>query len=477
MLFNSFQFIIFFIAVCLLYFAAPFRWRTMLLLLASYYFYMCWRWEYVLLIIVQTEINFFCGLRIDRASTERQRRGWLTSAIVLTLAILFFFKYYNFTNDSFRALFTWLGQPYSVPRLDVLLPIGISFHTFQTLSYTIDLYRRRVPVERSFSKFALYVSFFPLLVAGPIERANRLLPQLDRNHHLDINRLSSGLKLMLWGFFKKVVIADRLSEYVNVIYAHPGDYSGLTLLLATYCFAFQIYCDFSGYTDIAIGAARVMGFDLMQNFNLPYLARSISEFWQRWHISLSTWFRDYLYIPLGGNRVSVPRWAFNIVTVFLVSGLWHGANWTFIIWGALHGVYFLLEAAMAPLGRRVSDTFRVPARLAEAGKILLTFHLVLVAWVFFRAASLHDALLILGRMATDFTGRLYLGPSSVGTLLGVSLIGLLVVVQVLQARGKLSLYFSPARVPVIIRWGGYLAMLLGIAFFGRSGNDFIYFQF
>ncbi len=477
MLFNSFQYLLFFPVVCLLYFASPFRWRTAFLLIASYFFYMCWRWEYVLLIIVQTEINFLCGLWIAKARTPRARRTFLVSAIVLTLAILFFFKYYNFANDSLRSLFEWLHAPYHVPRLDILLPIGVSFHTFQTLSYTIDLYRGRIPVERSFTKFALYVSFFALLVAGPIERAGRLLPQFDRQNHFDVARLSSGLKLMLWGFFKKVVIADRLAEYVTKVYAQPGDYSGASLALASYCFAFQIYCDFSGYTDIATGSARVLGCDLMQNFNLPYLARSISDFWQRWHISLSTWFRDYVYIPLGGSRVSTARWTFNIMAVFMISGLWHGANWTFVIWGGLHGFYYLLERFLSPYASAACRLLRVPDRLKRLLQIFVTFHLVLLAWIFFRAATLNDALLIVKRICTDLPSRPYLGASSVATFVGLVLVLVLVVVQALQYRNRLPLYFSRVPVPALARWGGYLAMLIGIALLGKSGNDFIYFQF
>ena len=477
MLFNSFPYLLFFPVVCLLYFAIPFRWRTAFLLLASYYFYMCWRWEYVVLIMAQTEINFLCGLKMERARTQAARRALLLTAIILSLSLLFFFKYYNFANEALRSLFAFVEVPYHVPRLNVLLPIGISFHTFQTLSYIIDLYRGKIPVERSFVKFALFVSFFPLLVAGPIERANRLLPQLERRNHFDVDRLSSGLKLMLWGFFKKVVIADRLAEYVNQIYPHPADFSGATLALATYCFAFQIYCDFSGYTDIAIGSARVLGYDLMQNFNLPYLARSISEFWQRWHISLSTWFRDYVYFPLGGNRVSARRWAFNIMVVFALSGLWHGANWTFLIWGALHGGYYLLEKHVGPYAGDLFQLCGIPQRVRVLLQTLITFHLVLFAWIFFRAGSLHDALFIVQRICSDLASPIYLGYSSVGTMLGLTLILMLIVVQWLQYKNRLPLYFSGVRLPALLRWSGYLAMLLAISMLGKSGNDFIYFQF
>lgn len=477
MLFNSFQYLLFLPLVCLLYFACPYRWRMHLLLLASYYFYMCWRWEYVLLIVVQTEINFLCAFKMEKAQNPAQKKGWLITALMLTLAILFFFKYFNFASDALESLSRlWHGQM-DFPHLDVLLPIGISFHTFQTLSYTIDVYRGRIPVERSFTKFALYVTFFPLLVAGPIERASRLLPQFDRQNHFDVSRLSSGLKLILWGLFKKVVIADRLAEYVNQIYANPGDFSGPTLALATYCFAFQIYCDFSGYSDIAIGSARILGYDLMQNFNLPYMARSISDFWQRWHISLSTWFRDYVYIPLGGSRVSASRWGFNIVTVFAISGLWHGANWTFVVWGALHGVYYLLERFASKSAAAMAESLRIPNSVRAFFQVVITFHLVLLAWVFFRANSLTDAFTIISRIVTDISGPLYLGRSALATVVGIWFVFSLLVVQVLQNYKKLPHYPNHASVPMHLKWIGYILLMFGIAMFGVSGNDFIYFQF
>ncbi len=477
MLFNSFEYFIFLPLVILAYFAAPPRFRVWLLLAASYIFYMFWRWEYVALIIAQTEINYFCGLQINKSEDGKKRRIWLIAAVALTLAILFFFKYFNFANNTLRWVFQSFHSAYSIPNLDVLLPVGISFHTFQALSYTIDLYRRKIPVERSFARFALFVTFFPLLVAGPIERAHRLLPRFSETKHFHVARTVGGLKLILWGLFKKVVIADSLAVYVTQIYGHPDLYSGATLALATYFFAFQIYCDFSGYTDIAIGSARILGYDMMQNFNLPYLARSISEFWQRWHISLSTWFRDYVYIPLGGNRGTTGRWAFNILVTFLVSGLWHGANWTFIIWGGLHGLYYLIERCLGPFARRVVEVVRLPGKIVAGLQILVTFHLVLIAWVFFRAKNLGDAVLILSRIATDLTGKLYLGSSAVSTAIGTGLIVILCLIMILQYRGRIPLYFSGAQVPVALRWGAYLALMLGIAMFGKSGNDFIYFQF
>lgn len=477
MLFNSFQYCLFLPLVVLGYFSLPHRFRGWFLLVASYYFYMCWRWEYAALIAGVTLINYVCGLGLHPDTPPARRKLLVGMAVVGSLAVLFFFKYFHFAWDSMRAVAGWVGARGAAAPFEVVLPVGISFFTFQALSYTLDVYRGQTPIERDWGRFALYVVFFPQLVAGPIERSTHLLPQCGREHHLAAERLSSGLKLFLWGLFKKVVIADRLAEYVNRVYAAPELYNGSTLALATYFFAFQIYCDFSGYSDMAIGSARILGFDLMQNFRLPYLARSISDFWRRWHISLSTWFRDYLYIPLGGNRVPWPRWAFNVMVTFLVSGLWHGANWTFVIWGALHGGFFLAERALGPPVSRWCVALRLPARLVGCLQVILTFHLVTLAWVFFRAKNVSDAWLILTRLATSLGEPLYLGSSQVTTMLSVLLILLLLGVMLMQQAGRISLYFSPARMPAIFRWGGYWGLLVGIALLGRGSHEFIYFQF
>ncbi|MCB0064655.1 MAG: MBOAT family protein, partial [Caldilineaceae bacterium] len=338
MLFNSLQFIIFFPAVVTIYFLLPHRYRWLLLLAASYYFYAAWQIEYTLLIFISTAVDYAMAHLMAQSEKLWHRRAYLGVSLLVNLGLLFGFKYFNFFNESVRATLNLFNIFYNVPAFQVLLPVGISFYTFQTLSYTIDVYRGKLAPERHFGRFALYVAFFPQLVAGPIERATHLLPQFHQPMTFNQTRIASGLRLLLWGMFKKVVIADRLALYVNQVYDHPGDHGALTLLIASYFFAFQIYCDFSGYSDIAIGAARVMGFDLMENFRQPYMARSIAGFWRRWHISLSTWFRDYLYIPLGGNRVARWRWYSNLFLVFLVSGLWHGAAWHFVIWGALHGL-------------------------------------------------------------------------------------------------------------------------------------------
>ena len=320
MLFNSLHFLIFFPIVIVIYFCIPHKYRWILLLFASYYFYMSWKAEYVILILISTIIDYFVAIKISREDNEKMRKIYLLLSIITNIGLLISFKYLNFISSSVSEFLQLFSIQFSPIILDVLLPVGISFYTFQTLSYTIDVYRRRIKPERHFGIFAVYVSFFPQLVAGPIERGKNLLPQFLEKHYFDYIRVTNGLKLMLWGFFKKIVIADRLAVVVNAVYNNPTEFTGAPLILATVFFAFQIYCDFSGYSDIAIGTAQVMGYNLMDNFKRPYFAGSISEFWQRWHISLSTWFRDYLYIPLGGSRVSIPRWYFNLIIIFIVSG-------------------------------------------------------------------------------------------------------------------------------------------------------------
>jgi len=347
MLFNSFAFCcVFFPLVTALYFVLPHRYRWALLLAASCWFYMAFVPVYILILGFTILVDYAAGILIER-NTGPRRKAWLVASIVANLGVLAFFKYFNFLNQNIGALFQAAGIGYGVPDLGILLPIGLSFHTFQSLSYTIEVYRGNQPAERRPGVFALYVMFYPQLVAGPIERPGNLLRQLAIPMQWDTDRVIAGLKQMLWGFFKKLVIADRCGVVVDQVYGHSAEYDSLALALATYLFAVQIYCDFSGYGDIALGAARVMGFDLMVNFRTPYGSTSISEFWSRWHISLSSWFRDYLYIPLGGNRVLRWRWFMNLMIVFLVSGLWHGANWTYVVWGALHGIYLVLAIVFA----------------------------------------------------------------------------------------------------------------------------------
>lgn len=343
MLFNSFIFLIFFPTVVLLYFLLPHKYRWFFLLIASYYFYMNWKPVYAVLILASTIVTFSSAILMEYTAEQRKKRVFLIVSLLINFGILFTFKYFNFINENIIAILESMNVRWSVPNLDLLLPVGISFYTFQAVGYTIDVYRGEIKAEKHFGIYAIFVSFFPQLVAGPIERAKNLLPQFRRKHNLDPARLESGLKQMIWGFFMKVVVADRLALFVNATYNNVDAHNGTTLLIGTIFFAFQIYCDFAGYSNIAIGAARIMGFDLMTNFRRPYFAVNIGEFWHRWHISLSTWFRDYVYIPLGGNRVGKSRNYYNLFITFVVSGIWHGANWTFVIWGALHGFYMTLQ--------------------------------------------------------------------------------------------------------------------------------------
>ncbi|OQY41470.1 MAG: hypothetical protein B6242_17355 [Anaerolineaceae bacterium 4572_78] len=390
-----------------------------------------------------------------------------------------------FNSIDFLIFFPIVVVFYNVPAFEVLLPVGISFYTFQTLAYTIDVYRGKLKPEKHLGIFALYVAFFPQLVAGPIERAKNLLPQFYHKFNFSGNRVVSGLRLMLWGMFKKVVIADRLAIYVNEVYNNPSEYHGLPIIIATFFFAFQIYCDFSGYSDIAIGSARIMGYNIMTNFRQPYFSQSVAEFWQRWHISLSTWFRDYLYIPLGGNRVPKWRWYLNLMIVFVVSGLWHGANWTFIIWGALHGSYLLIEIWMKNIRAKISD-LRYLERFSSGQTLLrtlTTFLLIVFAWMFFRAASIGEAFILIQNMfyINGFAGInvpwvLHVANPRFEMALSLGLLAFLQGIHFLQNCNLLKpMFYSQPRT---VRWASYLLLALAIMNFGISEEiPFIYFQF
>ena len=474
MYFNSLHFLFFFVLVTGLYYALPHRWRWGLLLAASYYFYGCWNVKYLLLIIASTLVDYFAALRMEKAERQSTRRLLLSLSLLCNLGLLFSFKYFNFFSASLQALVDKSGLAWQMPHLNVLLPVGISFYTFQTLSYSIDVYRGERKAEHHLGIFAVYVAFFPQLVAGPIERATRFLPQFRETHVLEYGNVVSGLRLMLLGLFKKIVVADRLAIYVDNVYnnVHFHD-SSTSFLLATYFFAFQIYCDFSGYSDIAIGAGRVMGFDLMTNFRTPYLSKSTAEFWRRWHISLSTWFRDYVYIPLGGSRVDLSRHCANIFIVFVVSGLWHGANWTFVIWGALHGLYQLLAILRKHLFPPGPP--RLPQFLLDGLRIFVTFHLVCFGWIFFRANNLADALHVVRAI---FSGRFsfpYLGNTS-HFAYGLFALGCLLLLEIWFRQGDPSEKIAGLRTP--LRWALYLGAAMIILLIGVfDGGQFIYFQF
>ena len=483
MLFNSVDFLIFFPVVVALHFVLRHRHRWLLLLVASCVFYMSFVPAYILILLATISVDYFAAIYLDRAQGAR-RRWILISAVVLNFGVLFAFKYFNFFNANLWTLSQWIGFSYSRITFEVILPIGLSFHTFQSVSYLIDVHRGTQPVERHPGMLALYVMFFPQLVAGPIERAENLLPQFRTEQHFDFERAVDGLKLMAWGFFKKLVIADRLSIYVDAIYNQPENFAGGPLVLATYLFAFQIYCDFSGYSDIAIGAARVMGFRLMDNFRTPYFSSGFAEFWRRWHISLSTWFRDYLYIPLGGSRASNLRVPINLLIVFLASGLWHGASWNFVIWGGIHGVLLVSERAFSRLRAATS----APAESAQRGgwsagiirslKIAAVFHFVTFAWIFFRAKTFSDAqYVIMNLFAADRQPfETYIQNDAAGKA-GVIVVCLLLFFEWLRSRDWNETTLAKLR-GYKLNYLFYAFLCVCIILMGVfDGESFIYFQF
>jgi alginate O-acetyltransferase complex protein AlgI len=477
MVFTTFQFLVFFLVFLPLYWTLGKSWRLRVLLVASYYFYMCSIPGYIAVIIAITLIDFFAGMRIEEAKSRNAKSLYLILSIVCNFGLLFAFKYAGFFA---YVLDTSFGL--GVPVLRFILPLGISFHTFQAVSYTVEVYRGRVPAERNLLRYALYVAFFPQMVAGPIERPFNLLPQFHVEKVLSFDDFRYGLRIAMWGVFKKVVVADLLAPVVNNVYVHPREFPGPVLLLATFFFAIQIYCDFSGYSDIAIGIARMMGFRLMVNFRQPYFARSIGEFWHRWHISLSTWFRDYLYIPLGGNRVAVPRYYVNLMIVFVLSGLWHGANWTFVIWGALHGSYLVIGKLSQSLRDRARAAIGMFAQSGIVGflRVLTTFSLVTVAWVFFRANTVGDATFVISHLL-DWRALHSIDWFSIGlprfemglAFVVIAIVGVTEWLIASESPRMIRLWSSRA-----VRLACYNACVFGIIFFGVFGGvEFIYFQF
>ena len=385
MLFNTFEFLLFFTVVFGGCFFIPQHRRWVFLLASSYVFYMSWNWKYMFLIVATTATTYLAGITLGQASSEGRRKLVLAACVTVNLGLLAIFKYLNFFIGTVNDIGHFVGTAWDIPTVRLLLPVGISFYTFQALSYAIDVYRKNTQVERHFGRFALYVSFFPQLVAGPIERSMDLLPQFRRNTYFEVDRVRAGLVLILWGLFKKVCVADMIAPFVGMIYSRPESFNGTLLSVASVLFYFQIYCDFSGYTDIAIGLARMLGYDLSINFRQPYFARSLAEFWRRWHITLMRWFRDYLYIPLGGSRLGVPRWCANVVIVFTLSGLWHGAAWTFVIFGAIHGLWILFERLVYGLSQRSRALTRWPRlKVAPLVHWAITFAVIMLSLPFFR---------------------------------------------------------------------------------------------
>lgn len=470
MLFNSFQFLVFFPLVGITYFVIPSKWRVFFLLLASYYFYMNWKPVYAVLIFFSTIITWLCGILIQKEEKIQYKKTYLVFSLLINFGILFFFKYFNFVNDTIYGLLEALSLRWEVPNFDILLPVGISFYTFQAVGYTIDVYRKDLKAEKSIFVYALFVSFFPQLVAGPIERAKNLLPQFHQRKYFSLDNLKQGLSLIIWGLFMKVVVSDRIGLYVDATYNNVGDHNGVSLALATILFSFQIYCDFAGYSNIAIGTAKIIGFDLMTNFKRPYFSRTIAEFWHRWHISLSTWFRDYLYIPLGGNRVSKSRTYLNLFITFVVSGIWHGANWTFVIWGALHGLFNTVQK-YTNYGSNLKG-LRFLKGLAMIG---LNYIIVTFAWIFFRANSLGDAWYVIGKIFS-FQGSLYLGTHSTIIYGGFGLL-LLVVKEIREEYLPQRLRFMSNQNTWVSSFSHAVVVFLILSIGVFNGGQFIYFQF
>ena len=481
MLFNSIDFAVFLPIVFVLYWWAfrGLRARNAFILLASTVFYGWWDWRYLFLVYFSTGLDYVLGRLLDGTEDRRQRKRLLVISLVTNLGLLAFFKYTDFFITSFNDAFTFMGHPLGIETLRIVLPVGISFYTFQSLSYTIDVYRRQLKASHDPLEFGAFVLFFPQLVAGPIERATNLLPQFATQRVFDIAKARDGLRQILWGLFKKVVVADNCAQLVNALYADPASQSGSTMVLATVLFAFQIYGDFSGYSDIAIGTARLFGFDLMRNFAFPYFSRDIAEFWRRWHISLSTWFRDYLYIPLGGSRGNKAFVVRNTMIIFIVSGFWHGANWTFLIWGALNALFFL-PLVLLDRHRTMSGTVahgRLLPNFGEARQMLLTFAMACFAWIFFRARDLDQAFTVIGRV---LSGSLFEAPEVSSMLtLSISLFGILTVL-VLEWIGRERQYGlqMDGRGTKPLRYALYYTLIIAIIVCAPlGGGEFIYFQF
>lgn len=471
MLFNSIHFIIFLPVVFCLYWAMPHRWRWVLLLLASYYFYLSWSPWVGFLLLGTTLVDFYAALQISRTGDRHKRKLLLLASIIANLGVLVAFKYsvflYNTAAEVSNAIFETGYQPLE----KWLVPAGLSFYTFQSMSYTIDVYRGNAKAETSAARFALYVSFFPQLVAGPIERFSNLMPQFYQQHVLKAEYLVTGMRLVTWGYFKKLAIADRLGTFVNPIFDSPADYSGLTLLIIGFFFTIQIYCDFSGYTDIARGVAKMFGYDLMLNFRRPLLAVSVRDFWKRWHISMTSWFRDYLYVPLGGNRVPVPRWLFNVFIVFLISGLWHGANLTFIVWGALHGTAYIAEALVAR-----SWNIRFPRILG----IVYTLLFVLIAFIAFRAPSLESLNIFYCKIFSfHYDGSTAFNElRELNDLFPLLLVIMGIVILFVKELSEERAWFERTDFAKVLRPAFYVILFVMLFVMGEfSTNEFIYFNF
>ncbi|MDT8415548.1 MAG: MBOAT family O-acyltransferase [Flavobacteriaceae bacterium] len=482
MLFNSIDFAIFLPLVFILYWFVTdknLKLQNFLIVVASYLFYGWWDWRFLSLILFSTLVDFTVGRQLKNEENQIKRRILLWTSILVNLGFLGFFKYYNFFLDNFINAFSFFGTEIQANTLNIILPVGISFYTFQTLSYSIDVYKRKLEPTKDFIAFSAFVSFFPQLVAGPIERATNLLPQFYNKRTFDYSKAVDGLRQILWGLFKKIVIADNCAEFANQIFNNSADMNGSTLVLGALFFTFQIYGDFSGYSDIAIGSSRLFGFDLMRNFNFPYFSRDIAEFWRRWHISLSTWFRDYLYIPLGGSRGGTWMKVRNTFIIFIVSGFWHGANWTFIVWGVLNAIYFL-PLLLTNKNRNNLETVaqgKLLPSVKEFSLMLLTFGLTVLAWIFFRAENIGHALNYISEI---FSTSLFEIPKFFEmrrALITIILTGIFVFIEWLGREQQFAIQNIGLKWKRPIRYAMYYAIIIAIFWFGGKEQQFIYFQF
>ncbi len=478
MLFNSFEFLIFLPVVFLSYwfiFDKNLKGQNFFLIVVSYFFYGWWDWRFLSLIFFSSIVDYLVGIGLSETDKPGKRKLLLWVSICVNIGFLGVFKYYNFFVDGLITAFAALNYQLDLNTMKVILPVGISFYTFQTMSYSIDVYRKKLKPTRDIIAFFAFVSFFPQLVAGPIERATNLLPQFYKRRHFNYSQATDGMRQILWGFFKKIVIADNCAVYVNDIFSNYTQHSGSTLLLGAVLFAFQIYCDFSGYSDIAIGTARLFGFDLMRNFAFPYFSRDIAEFWRRWHISLSTWFRDYLYIPLGGSRGTNFKKVRNVFIIFVVSGFWHGANWTFLFWGFLNALYFL-PLLLRHRNRYNVDTVaqgRLFPNFRELRQILYTFSITLIAWIFFRSENIMSGFHYLHLMIS--TSLMTLPEIFPGRLLIIIIF--FVAAEWIQREKAHALEINDLGISTKYRWGIYYTVLMIIFWFGGGQSEFIYFQF
>ncbi|MFC0875835.1 MBOAT family O-acyltransferase [Saccharicrinis sp. FJH2] len=482
MLFNSIDFVIFLPVVFILYWfttSKNLQFQNILVVAASYVFYGWWDWRFLSLIMLSTLVDYTVGLQLGKEENRKKRKVLLWISIIVNIGLLGYFKYYNFFLDNFIEAFKFFGSTFNSKSLQIILPVGISFYTFQTLSYTIDVYKRKLEPTRDLIAFSAFVSFFPQLVAGPIERATHLLPQFYSKRNFDYSKAVNGMRQILWGLFKKVVIADNCAEFANTIFNHSTQYSGSTLLLGAIFFAFQIYGDFSGYSDIAIGTSRLFGFDIMKNFAFPYFSRNIGEFWRRWHISLSTWFRDYVYIPLGGSKGSKWQNVRNIFIIFLVSGFWHGAKWTFIAWGALNAIYFL-PLLLTKSNRKylnIPAEGKVIPGVMEIFSIGITFLLATLGWIFFRSESMGQAMHIFSKV---FSKSIFSMPYFENGTLAIPTIILTIIFLITEWFGRADNY---AIEKLALKWNKYLRysfyylIIFALFWFGGKEQQFIYFQF